>query len=369
MVNLKNKKVISVVGARPNFMKVAPIDRAFAEYIPNIEHIIVHTGQHYDKNMSDAFFQDLEMPDPKYFLGIGSGSHSEQTAKVMVAFEKILTSEKPDLVIVVGDVNSTIACTLTAVKMHIKVAHVESGLRSFDRAMPEEINRMATDAICDFCFVTEDAGRKHLQESNFPEDKIFFVGNTMIDSQVYALGKINDNILEKYNLEKNNYSLLTIHRPSNVDKKEKLEMLVDIFSELAKKIKLVFPIHPRTLKNLEKFDLLEKFNKIENIVKIEPAGYLDFLSLMKNSKVVITDSGGIQEETTALGVQCLTLRENTERPSTIEIGTNQLIKLNKNAIILAVEDILNNKIKTGTVPPLWDGQAAERIVNKINEII
>ncbi len=366
---MNRKKVISVVGARPNFMKVAPIDRAFSEYAPDIEHIIVHTGQHYDNNMSGSFFQDLEMPNPKYFLGVGSGSHSEQTAKVMVAFEKILTKEMPNLVIVVGDVNSTIACTLAAVKMHVKVAHVESGLRSFDRTMPEEINRMATDAICDYCFVTEKAGEKHLRESNFPEEKIFFVGNTMIDSQLYSLGKINNDILLRYNLESHNYALLTIHRPSNVDGKESLAMLVDVFSEMAKKIRLVFPIHPRTLKNLEKFDLLDKFNSIGNIVKTEPASYLDFLSLMKHSKLVITDSGGIQEETTALGVPCLTLRENTERPSTIEIGTNQLVKLDNNAIISTVDDILANKIKVGSVPPLWDGQASKRIVNIINELI
>lgn len=360
------KKVISVVGARPNFMKVAPIHREFQKYKDQVEHMIVHTGQHYDKNMSDAFFEDLEMPDPHFFLGIGSGSHAQQTAKIMIEFEKILIDEKPDLILVVGDVNSTIACALTAVKLHIPVAHIESGLRSNDRKMPEEINRIATDSICDYCFVTEEDGIRNLISSSFPQEKIFFVGNTMIDSQHFALEKADQiNTPEKLGLEKANYVVLTIHRPSNVDLKDQLEMLVEVFEEISKDIKLVFPVHPRTMKNLEKFGLIDRFNSIENLVKTEPMGYVAFLSLVKNSAFVMTDSGGIQEETTALGVQCLTLRTSTERPSTVEIGTNQLIYPRKEEVLTSAKKLISGEIKVGRVPDLWDGKASERICSII----
>lgn len=360
------KKVISVVGARPNFMKVAPIHRAFEKY-PDIEHFLVHTGQHYDKNMSDAFFQDLEMPHPKYFLSVGSGTHAQQTAKVMVEFEKVLEQEKPDLVIVVGDVNSTVACSLTAVKLHIPVAHVESGLRSGDREMPEEINRLITDSICDIAFVTEESGKRNLLKENYPAENIHFVGNTMIDSQYFALQKLEGNdVLERLNLQKKGYVLSTVHRPSNVDDKQQMSDLIDIFAMISESKTVVIPMHPRTKKNIENFGLDDKLNSIKNLVITEPLGYLDFLSLMKNCDFVMTDSGGIQEETTALGVDCITIRTTTERPSTIEQGTNILVQPNKIEIEKAVIKYLNGDRKVGTVPELWDGNAAERITEIIS---
>lgn len=361
------KKVISVVGARPNFMKVAPIHRAFEKY-PDIEHFLVHTGQHYDKNMSDAFFQDLEMPHPRHFLSVGSGTHAQQTAKVMVEFEKVIEQEKPDLVIVVGDVNSTVACSLTAVKLHIPVVHVESGLRSGDRDMPEEINRIITDSICNIAFVTEESGQRNLLNENYPAENIHFVGNTMIDSQYFALQKLDgNNVLERLGLTQKEYVLSTVHRPSNVDNKQQLSDLIDILSMISKSKTVVIPMHPRTKKNIEHFELENKLNSIENLVITEPLGYLDFLNLMKNCDFVMTDSGGIQEETTALGVDCITIRTTTERPSTIEQGTNILVQPNKTEIEKAVTKYLNGVRKTGTVPELWDGKAAERITEIISK--
>lgn len=364
------KKIISVAGARPNFMKVAPIDRALKNYSDKVKNILVHTGQHYDFNMSDAFIKDLNLPQPAEFLGVGSASHSVQTAKIMIEFEKVCENYSPDLVIVVGDVNSTIACTLTAVKMGIKTAHVEGGLRSFDRTMPEEINRIATDAICDYCFVTEESAITNLRNSGFNPEHIYFVGNTMIDSLIYAieLAKKSTKISE-LGLENDKYVLITLHRPTNVDFKEKLEEYYEIFKYLSNFRKIVFPIHPRTRKNLEKFDLQNKFRSLQNLILIEPQGYIDFLSLMMNADFVITDSGGIQEETTYLGIPCLTVRTTTERPITIELGTNVLVMPEYNEILKAIDNILKNKTKTGKIPPLWDGNAgiriADIIVNKI----
>lgn len=360
MVKTK-KKIISVVGARPNFMKVAPLHRAFKKYPDLIEHLIVHTGQHYDKNMSDVFFRDLEMPHPDYFLGIGSGSHAEQTARVMIEFENILILEKPDMVIVVGDVNSTVACSITAIKMGVKVAHVEGGLRSFDRSMPEEINRIATDSICNFCFLTEQSAIDNLNKENFPKENMFLVGNTMIDSQFYALetAKKSD-ILAKMNLKQGEYVLVTIHRPSNVDEPQQLKDLAEILAELSKNRKVVFPVHPRTRKNLQSFGLTNEMND-KRIILAEPFGYIDFLALMINCDFVLTDSGGIQEETTVLGIPCITIRPTTERPVTVESGTNILIYPEKEKIRKALGEMLSGPRKQGTVPPLWDGKAAERI--------
>ncbi len=360
------KKVISVVGARPNFMKVAPIHKAFQKYEDSIEHLIVHTGQHYDKKMSDAFFKDLDMPRPAYFLGVGSGSHAEQTAKVMVAFEKICLEVKPDLVIVVGDVNSTIACGITAVKLGIKLAHVEAGLRSFDRSMPEEINRIVTDSICDFCFVTEQAGVDNLRKAGFPEDRIFLTGNTMIDSQVNALPRAEESsVLHDLKLGYKNYVVATIHRPSNVDDPKSLAGLLDAMIEISNRCKVVLPIHPRTRKNLANFGLEAKVRSADRLKLIDPLGYIDFLALTMNSCLVITDSGGIQEETTALGVPCLTIRTSTERPVTCEIGTNRLINPDPKSIRQSFHDFWENGNISGQVPPLWDGKAAERIVDII----
>lgn len=362
------KKVISVVGARPNFMKVAPIHFALQKYKDKIAHYIVHTGQHYDYIMSQAFFQDLEMPEPNYYLDVGSGTHAEQTAKVMIGFEKVLIELKPDLVIVVGDVNSTIAAALTAVKLGVKVAHVEAGLRSYDREMPEEINRIATDSICNYCFVTEQSGFDNLVKENFPESKIFFVGNTMIDSQVFGLKKAeNSNILEKLQLDEKKYILVTLHRPSNVDIPSQLEMFLKLFAEIPKYYKVVFPAHPRTLKNIAQFGLKELVSSNPNLKLLEPMGYIDFLALMQKSKFVMTDSGGIQEETTAIGVPCLTVRTTTERPITCEIGTNVLVKPEYKPIIDGIDLILNRWNKKAERPPLWDGKAAERIAVIISE--
>lgn len=360
------KKVISVVGARPNFMKVAPLHRAFQKYNAQCAHQICHTGQHYDAAMSDAFFNDLDMPEPTYFLGIGSGSHAEQTARVMVEFEKVCLEAKPDLIIVVGDVNSTIACTLTASKLHIKTAHVEAGLRSFDRTMPEEVNRIATDAIADYCFITEQSGLDNLRHDGFNPDNMFFVGNTMIDSLHYALPKAEQSvILSELNLQPRNYVLMTIHRPSNVDDREQLEMLLNIFRDIAKERDVVFPVHPRTRKNIAALGLQHLVDESPRMHLIDPQGYVNFLALMKNADFVMTDSGGIQEETTALGVPCITLRTTTERPVTCELGTNVLIQPNEQSIREAIHNTLHQPRKQGTVPPLWDGNAAERITDII----
>lgn len=366
-------KIISVVGARPNFMKVAPIYRAFEQLeiknlALNIVHMICHTGQHYDEKMSKVFFEELELPKPDFYLGIGGGSHAEQTARIMIEFEKVLLVEKPDLVIVVGDVNSTIACSLTAVKLGIKVAHVEAGLRSFDRAMPEEINRILTDSISDYLFVTERSGLDNLKNEGIHGSKVFFVGHVMIDSLTYYLPKI---VMRANTKEQNlismpfapnteRYVLVTMHRPSNVDDKTKLEELLKMLNRIAEKRKVIFPVHPRTRNSIVKFDLSTKIS--ENLVITEPFGYLDFIGLIKNAEVIITDSGGIQEESTYLGVQCVTLRTSTERPITVELGTNHLAGDDFNAAEKVVNEILSGKKKIGKIPELWDGKAAERIV-------
>ncbi len=359
------KKIISIVGARPNFMKVAPIHRAFSAY-SDVEHLILHTGQHYDSAMSDAFFQDLDMPQPAYFMGVGSGSHAEQTAKVMVEFEKAMLELKPDFIIVVGDVNSTIACTLTAVKMGIPTAHVEAGLRSSDRSMPEEINRIATDSICDYWFVTEQSGLDNLKHDGHPSERVFFVGNTMIDSLHYALPKAEQSdILEKIGLTPREYVLVTMHRPSNVDEPKQLAELLEILAGLSAERTVVFPVHPRTRKNIAISGLSEIIERNPNLKLIDPQGYISFLALMKNSDFVLTDSGGIQEETTALGVPCLTIRTTTERPITCEIGTNTLVEPTSESIRRALSSIIGFPRKEGQIPPLWDGKAAERIAETI----
>jgi len=362
------KKIISVVGARPNFMKVAPIYRAFEKYNSSVEnpdkrvkHLICHTGQHYDEKMSKVFFNDLELPKPDFYLGVGSGSHAEQTAKIMIEFEKILLQEKPDLVIVVGDVNSTIACSLTAKKLNIKVAHVEAGLRSFDMEMPEEINRILTDRISDYLFVTEKSGLENLKNEGVDDSKIFFVGNTMIDSLTYYLPKAEKSkILEEFDLVKGNYVLVTFHRPSNVDGKEELTKLINFLNKIAEKRKIIFPIHPRTRNNISKYSLNHSINQSVNLC--DPIGYIDFLSLIINAELIVTDSGGIQEESTYLGVQCITLRTTTERPITVDVGTNQLIGLDLNKAEKACLEVLNGNKKEGSTPEFWDGKTAERIV-------
>lgn len=364
------KKIISVVGARPNFMKVAPIHRALEKYSGGVKHMIVHTGQHYDYKMSDAFFQDLKMPNPDHFLNVGSGSHAVQTAKIMVEFENVCMAEKPDMIIVVGDVNSTIACALTAKKLHIPVAHVEAGLRSHDMLMPEEVNRVATDAITDYYFVTEKSGRENLLKNGVDEGKIFFVGNTMIDSQHFAKPFVDQaTIKQELGLNKGEYVLVTIHRPSNVDIPEQLKSLLEVFKEFSGERKIIFPIHPRTRKNIENFGFNEFTESIDNLTLLEPLGYIDFLSLMMDADFILTDSGGIQEETTALGVPCLTMRTTTERPVTIEEGTNILIQPEADIIRREFKKIISGDKKAGRIPKLWDGKAADRIAEILTKLV
>jgi len=354
-------KIISVVGARPNFIKIAPVHKIFQKHSKKVNHLICHTGQHFDLNMSKVFFEDLEIPKPDFYLGVSEGSHAEQTARIMIEFEKTINAEKPDLIIVYGDVNSTLACSLVASKLGIKIAHVESGLRSFDREMPEEINRIITDILADFLLVSEPSGLINLKNEGISENKIFFVGNVMIDSLVYYMPKIEKSkILKSLGLNKKNYILVTFHRPRNVDTKENINKLIIFLNNLGTKRKVVFPIHPRTKKNIKDFGLSDKF--ISNVLTTDPIGYIDFLALSKNAELVITDSGGIQEETTFMGVQCLTVRNNTERPVTVTLGTNQKIGTDLSEVEIAATTILNGKIKKGSIPELWDGNTAERIV-------
>lgn len=353
-------KVFSVVGARPNFMKVAPIHRALQSVSETFEHHIVHTGQHYDAAMSDAFFQDLEMPHPSWFLGVGSGSHAEQTARVMMGFDEVCREGKPDYVIVVGDVNSTIACALTSVKLGIRTAHVESGLRSFDRAMPEEINRLATDAIVDDLFVTEPSGVANLLHDGVDASRIHHVGNTMIDSLHFALPMAErSTILNDLEMQRGAYALVTLHRPSNVDEPARLAMLMNVLGDIAKRQRIVFPVHPRTRKNLSAWSIPTP----ANVTLIDPVGYIDFLALMRSASLTLTDSGGIQEETTALGIPCVTARTTTERPITVDLGTNVLVDPEPEPMLAAVHAILDGGGKRGSVPELWDGRASERIVD------
>jgi len=355
-------KIANIVGARPNFMKIAPIHRRM-QVSENIEPFLIHTGQHYDEKMSKTFFVELEMPEPDLYLGVGSGTHAEQTATVMVGLEKVFMEQKPDWVQVVGDVNSTIAASLAAAKLHIPVSHVESGLRSYDRNMPEEINRILTDSISNLLFVTEQSGLDNLAKEGVNPDKIHFVGNVMIDSLVEHLKKAGHSaVLQDFNLQPQNYVLVTLHRPSNVDNFENLNRILDVFEYIQKRLPILFPMHPRTRKMIETFNLENKVKNMSNLFITEPLGYLPFLRLMSQAKIVLTDSGGIQEETTYLGIPCLTLRENTERPVTIEMGTNQLVGSETSAILKGFESAINGKLGQHKIPPLWDGFTSKRIV-------
>ncbi|MBP7507595.1 MAG: UDP-N-acetylglucosamine 2-epimerase (non-hydrolyzing) [Prolixibacteraceae bacterium] len=352
-------KIVNVVGARPNFMKMAPLIEEMAKHPKKISQVLVHTGQHYDNNMSDQFFKDLELPEPDIFLGIGSGSHAEQVAKVMVKFEEVLIKERPDIVLVVGDVNSTIACSLVAAKLQIKIAHVEAGLRSFDRRMPEEINRIVTDALSDYLFVTEADAIENLLKEGKERNKIFFVGNVMIDTLMRNMARINSSlILQRLDLIAREYVLVTLHRPENVDSVEKIKDLVSFLNQTAKLIKIVFPIHPRTKKRIVDFCL----ELDSRITLTEPLGYLDFVKLTKEARLVLTDSGGIQEETTMLKVPCLTLRNNTERPVTIKKGSNVLVGTQIGQIMRAVRVALEKSPVEYEQPDLWDGCSSQRIV-------
>ncbi len=360
-------KIINIVGARPNFMKIAPL---MAEYCKHnaIKPLLVHTGQHYDKAMSDLFFDQLGIPQPDINLGVGSASHAVQTAEIMKSIEPVLLQYKPDAMLVVGDVNSTIACGLVAVKLGIKLIHVEAGLRSFDRTMPEEINRILTDSISDLLFCTEQSGVDNLINEGVCEDKIHMVGHVMIDTLYNNLKKarhslILEHLKKQHVLNGERFAVLTLHRPSNVDDSVNFSRILDGLEVIQRDMPILFPIHPRTRKNLTQSGLSSRISSMQGLRLMDPVGYLDFLQLLSNAKLVLTDSGGIQEETTVLKIPCLTLRDNTERPVTVQIGSNQLVGNDPQKMIDGYRHITSGKLKTFQIPPLWDGKASQRIVN------
>ena len=360
-------KIIAVAGARPNFMKIAPLMDAF-KWRSGIETVLVHTGQHYDSRMSDLFFRQLGIPEPDINLAVGSGTHAVQTASVMTSFEPVVVEHEPDLVLVVGDVNSTIACGLVAVKLGVKLAHVEAGLRSFDRSMPEEINRVLTDSISDLLFCTEQSAVDNLRREGVSCKKLFLVGNVMVDTLLKNRARAEESgILDELLLAPRGYAVLTLHRPSNVDDPAALSRLLDALEVIQDDMPVVFPIHPRTRDNLNSSPLARRVEDMADLRLIEPAGYLDFLKLMASARVVLTDSGGIQEETTILKVPCLTLRENTERPVTVEMGSNQVVGTDPQRILEAYRAAMHGAGRTPTTPPLWDGRAAERIADILIE--
>src|SRR5580693_8277526 len=366
-----------MVGARPNFMKIAPIVHEI-QRTPGIEHRLVHSGQHYDQQMSESFFDELHIPKPDVNLEVGSGSHAFQTAEVMKRFEAVVLEWKPDVVIVVGDVNSTLAAALVASKLGVAVAHVEAGLRSFDMTMPEEINRKLTDAVSSLLFVTEQSGVENLKREGVAAEKIFLVGNVMIDSllrhrEMAAKSPLLDQLgMRQSGASNRDYGVLTLHRPSNVDDPKTLEGILSAVSALAAEFPVFFPMHPRTRRNIESFGLLRYIGNSagcndSGIVPLDPLGYLDFLSLNDRARIVLTDSGGVQEETTVLGVPCLTLRENTERPATVEHGSNHIVGVDPDRILKTARAILEKPTGAPRRPPLWDGEAAARIVTILRE--
>jgi UDP-N-acetylglucosamine 2-epimerase (non-hydrolysing) len=361
-------KAIIVAGTRPNFIKVAPLYRALQK-CPDFAIRIVHTGQHFDYAMSGIFFEQLQLPQPDYFLGVGAGSHTGQTAAIMVAFEKVIRQENPDFIIVVGDVNSTLACALTGVKEQVPTVHIEAGLRSGDRSMPEEINRIVTDAVSDQLFVTERSAIENLLKENISPARIHWVGNLMIDSLIDLLPEIDrSSILTTLALDSQSYFVMTMHRPSNVDNEAGLSKILQCVRQLSKLKPVVFPVHPRTRKNMKALGLLSDFEAIVNLKVLEPQGYIEFVHLTKHAALVITDSGGIQEETTFLNVPCITLRESTERPVTLEIGTNHLLKeFDVSSVLQLTEEILGSGVTGSDVPEFWDGRSAERIVSILRE--
>ena len=359
-----------IVGARPNFMKMAPLYRELSLSSNRYEPQIIHTGQHYDEQMSKLFFNDLAMPEPSAYLNVGSGTQGKQTARIIERYEDlILAGDKPDLVIVAGDVNSTIACALVAKKLYIPVAHLEAGLRSYDDRMPEEINRVLTDRISDILLTPSLDANKNLEKEGIDPEKIYFVGNIMIDSLVAHKDKAeNSNIFHQLNMSPNEkYALVTLHRPSNVDEYEGLKMLLTSLEKIGRKIKIIFPMHPRTRKNIYELGLSSFLNTNSDVIFTDPLGYLDFLKLEMNAKFILTDSGGIQEESTYFGVPCLTLRENTERPITITEGTNHLVDLNVESIVNSAREIIEGNVKQGKIPKYWDGKTAKRIVKVLDE--
>jgi UDP-N-acetylglucosamine 2-epimerase (non-hydrolysing) len=361
------QRILIIVGARPNFMKAAPICAEMRRRPEEFSVKIVHTGQHYDAAMSDAFFADLGLPEPDFHLGVGSASHTGQTARIMLAFEPIVESERPDWVLVVGDVNSTMACALVCAKMGVKVAHVEAGLRSGDRTMPEEINRIVTDAVADLLLTPSPDADENLKREGVPAEIIRFVGNVMIDSLLENLKRAETSgVREELGVVEGSYAVLTMHRPSNVDERENLEPLVVALIEIAERVPIIFPVHPRTKAKIEEFGLNEQINA-SSLKLIEPLGYLDFVRLYSGAGFVITDSGGLQEETTALGIPCLTIRETTERPITVEMGTNRVVGTNPEELKRSAFEILESDRRPTDkrIPPLWDGKAAVRICDAL----
>lgn len=353
--------ICNVVGARPNFMKMAPVILEAGRR--GLKQFVVHTGQHYDAQMSSDFFAVLKMPQPDFYLGVGSGTHADQTARIMVAFEPVCLERKPDLLVIGGDVNSTLACSLVAAKLLIPVAHVESGLRSFDRTMPEEINRILTDHIASLLFTTEQSGNENLLREGIAPERIHFVGNTMIDSlRSHLDGALAETPWLRFGLEPGRYGLITLHRPANVDDEKAFAEIAAALKEVSREIPLLFPVHPRTRKRIEQFGL-----DLGAVRLAEPLDYTAFLGLTAKASLVLTDSGGIQEETTALGVQCVTIRPNTERPITVQLGTNRLAGVNKSSIVAGALEALSRTAGSYPLPPLWDGQAARRIVDVLEQ--
>lgn len=361
-------KLTIIAGARPNFIKIAPLIHAIENWngknTLQFAYRLVHTGQHYDKLMSQLFFDELKIPIPNINLQAGGGSQAEQTASIMIAFEKELISNPSDLVIVVGDVTSTLACSIVAKKLNTKVAHIEGGIRSFDLTMPEEINRIVTDSITDYFFTTSETANTNLNKNGIPNDRIFFVGNIMIDTLLSNSDRFRKpKLFDRLKLKENEYVLLTMHRPANVDEAEKLKMYLDTLANNVKDLPIVFPVHPRTAKTLRELNITNK-----SILFMDPLGYLEFIFLVKNAKVVITDSGGITEEATVLGVPCMTLRDNTERPETVSLGSNELVGTNPFNLIPFMKKLFDDKWKTAQIPELWDGHTASRIVNVLSKL-
>ncbi|MCZ2481774.1 UDP-N-acetylglucosamine 2-epimerase (non-hydrolyzing) [Aquirufa nivalisilvae] len=361
-------KIDLIAGARPNFIKIASIIHAIKQAQAqklDIQFRLIHTGQHFDRNMSDSFFEQLNLPEPDVNLGAGGGTQAEQTAKIMMGYEKLLLEETTDLCLVVGDVTSTMACAIVAKKLQIKVAHVEAGIRSHDMSMPEEVNRLLTDSISDYFFTTSEVANENLRKSGISDDRIFFVGNTMIDTLLLNQARfIKPDVWDQHHLEKGKYLVMTLHRPANVDEESKLKELIDQIVIHSNQLPLIFPVHPRTKQILNRLEV-----NYNSLIQIDPMSYLEFNYLVKHAKAVITDSGGITEETTMMGVPCMTLRNNTERPETISLGTNELLGVNPKAIAPALEKLFRGDWKKGGIPPLWDGKTGERIIQKLIQLV